>query len=78
MFNGILSCANFLCMAEAVKENDTINELEKPRWAVISFERCEGSGLTYQQAAQLLNKLDSQRVAGLAVVTDEAAAKISA
>lgn len=64
-------------MSEAVQEQETINELEEPRWAVISFERCEGSGLTYQQAAQLLNELDSHRVAGLAVITDEAAAKIS-
>ena len=65
-------------MVEAVHElRDTINELEEPRWAVISFERREGSGLTYQQAAQLLSELDSRRVAGLAVVTDEAAAKIS-
>lgn len=64
-------------MAEAVQEQETINELEEPRWAVISFERREGAGLTYQEAAQLLSDLDSKRVAGLAIVTDEAAAKIS-
>ena len=67
----------FLCMAEAVKEQETINELDEPRWAVISFERREAAGLTYQQAAQLLSELDSRRVAGLAVVTDEAAGKVS-
>ena len=64
-------------MAEAVQEQETINELEEPRWAVISFERREASGLTYQQAAKLLKELDSRRVAGLAIVTEEAAAKIS-
>jgi hypothetical protein len=64
-------------MAEAVQEQETINELDEPRWAVISFERREGAGLTYQQAAQLLRELDSRRVAGLAIVTDEAASKIS-
>ena len=64
-------------MAEAAQEQETINELDEPRWAVISFERREGAGLTYQQAAQLLSELDSKRVAGLAIVTDEAAAKIS-
>ena len=64
-------------MAEAVHEHETINELEEPRWAVISFERREGTGLTYQQAAHLLSELDSRRIAGLAIVTDEAAAKIS-
>ena len=65
-------------MADAAQEQETINELEQPRWAVISFERREGSGLTYQQAAKLLSELDSRRVAGLAIVADEAAAKISA
>ena len=64
-------------MAEAVQEQETINELDEPRWAVISFERREGAGLTYHQAAQLLSELDSKKVAGLAIVTDEAAAKIS-
>lgn len=64
-------------MAEAVQEQETIAELEEPRWAVISFERREGAGLTYQQAAQLLSELDSRKIPGLAIVTDEAAAKIS-
>ena len=64
-------------MAEALQEQETVNELEEPRWAVISFERREGAGLTYQQAAKLLSELDSRRVPGLAVVTDEAAAKVS-
>ena len=53
-----------------------INELEDPRWAVISFERREGSGLTYAQAAQLLKELESRKISGLALVTDETAAKI--
>jgi hypothetical protein len=68
-------------MAEAVQEQETaaeiVNELEEPRWAVISFERREGTGLTYPQAAQLLSELDTRKVAGLAIVTDEAAAKVS-
>ena len=64
-------------MAEAAQEQEMINELEEPRWAVISFERREGAGLTYKQAAQLLGELDSRKVAGLAIVTDEAAAKVS-
>ena len=67
-------------MAEAAQEQQVetaANELEEPRWAVISFERREGSGLTYPQAVQLLKDLDSRKVTGLAIVTDEAAAKIS-
>ena len=66
-------------MAEAAQEQQigaTLSELEQHRWAVISFERREGSGLTYPQATDLLRDLESRKVTGLAVVTDEAAAKI--
>lgn len=66
-------------MAEAAQEQEAEaagNELEQPRWAVISFERREGSGLTYQQAIDLLKELESRKVTGLAIVTDEAASRI--
>ena len=66
-------------MTEPVQEQqaETMeNELEQPRWAVISFERREGSGLTYLQAVQILKDLESRNVTGLAIVTDGAAAKI--
>jgi len=65
-------------MAEAAQEQTeaTENELEQPRWAVISFERREGAALTYPQAVQMLKELESQKVTGLAIVTDAAAARI--
>ena len=65
-------------MAEAAQEQAESmgNELEQPRWAVISFERREGEGLTYPQAVQMLKELESRNVTGLAIVTDEAAARI--
>jgi hypothetical protein len=65
-------------MAEAAQEQTeaTENELEQPRWAVISFERREGDALTYLQAVQMLKELESQKVTGLAIVTDEAASRI--
>ena len=66
-------------MTEPVQEQQTeamVSELEQPRWAVISFERREGSGLTYLQAVQILKDLESRNVTGLAIVTDGAAAKI--
>lgn len=66
-------------MAEAAHEQQMEterSELEQPRWAVISFERREGSELTYSQAVNLLKELESRKVTGLAIVTDEAAAKI--
>jgi hypothetical protein len=67
-------------MVEAVPEQsltDAANELDEARWAVISFDRREGSALTYPQAVKLLDELDSRRIAGLAIVSDEAAAHIN-
>lgn len=52
------------------------SELSELRWALISFERCEASGLTFEQAAERLAELEKRGVAGLCVVTDEAAARI--
>ena len=67
-------------MAEAVKEivETTIEELDQPRWAVISFEKCEGGNLPYAAAVDLLNNLDSEGVAGLCIVADEVAARLVA
>lgn len=52
------------------------SELDEPRWSVISFEKTEAAGLYYKQAAELVATLDSRGVAGLCIVTDEAAARI--
>lgn len=52
------------------------SELDEPRWSVISFERTEFSGLTYVQAVKKMSGLDSQGIAGLCIVTDEAAARL--
>jgi hypothetical protein len=60
---------------DAVREPDS--ELFSGRWSVVSFDKCEASGLTYPEAAQRLAELDAQRVAGLCIVTDEAASRLS-
>ena len=67
-------------MAEAVKETvETMPDgLGQPRWAVISFEKCEGGNLPYAAAVDLLNNLDSEGVAGLCIVADEVAARLAA
>ena len=52
-------------------------ELRLPVWSVISFEKCEASGLTYAQAEQKQSELEAQNVSGLCIVTDEVAARIS-
>lgn len=51
-------------------------ELDEPRWSVVSFEKTEGAGLTYNQAVSLLFELDARNVSGLCIVTDPAASNI--
>jgi hypothetical protein len=52
------------------------SELEMPIWSVVTFEKTTASGLTYDAAAEKLEKLKSEKVSGLCIVTDEAAARI--
>jgi hypothetical protein len=65
-------------MPEPRQETETANEseLSASRWSVISFERREGSALTYEQAVEKLTSLEKQKITGLCIVTDEAAARI--
>ena len=55
---------------------ETACELDEPRWAVVSFERCEAAGLTYEHAANVLADLAGRGVSGLCVVTDAVASRI--
>ena len=50
--------------------------LDQPRWAVVSFDEIEAGGLTYRQAARLMNELEINDVTGLCIVTDEAAKRM--
>lgn len=52
-------------------------ELQERRWSVISFSESEASGLTYAEAEQKMKELETQKVSGLCIVTDEVAARIS-
>ena len=63
-------------IAEPILPSAPDGELNEPRWSVISFERREAGGLTYNQAAMLLSELDAHDVAGLCIVTDDAAARL--
>ncbi len=53
------------------------SELSEPRWSVISFETREASNLSYVQAEQKLKELEAAKVAGLCIVSDEAAERAS-
>ncbi len=53
-----------------------LSELDQPRWSVVSFDRREAGGLSYSQALALLSDLDDRGVAGLCIVTDDAAERL--
>ena len=53
------------------------SELELPGWSIVTFEGVAMSGLSYDEARQRLEKLNEQKISGLCIVTDEAAARIS-
>lgn len=52
------------------------SELDLPQWSVVSFDKCEASGLTYAAAAKLMAEKEAAGVYGLCIVTDDAAAKV--
>lgn len=56
---------------------DFPKELREAMWSVVSFDKCEASGLTYTEAEQKLSELEAQKVSGLCIVTDETAARIA-
>ena len=62
--------------ARAARKKKNANELDEPRWSVVSFESRLASRLSYDAAAQKLKKYEARKVAGLCIVTDEAAARI--
>jgi hypothetical protein len=57
---------------------ETAHELGEPLWSVISFDKREASHLTYVEAARKLARLEKKGVAGLCLVTDAAAERMSA
>jgi hypothetical protein len=64
--------------AENASTENFPNELREPLWSVVSFDKCEAGGLTYTEAEQKLSELDAQKISGLCIITDEAAARIAA
>lgn len=59
------------------EENNSPSELTLPQWSVISFEDVAAGGLSYDEAAKLMAELRQQKISGLCIITDEAAARIS-
>ena len=66
-------------MNEAVEKKESeinTSELDSQLWSVVSFDKCEASGLTYHAAAALMSEKEAAGVYGLCIVTDEAASRI--
>ena len=53
-----------------------MSELKERRWAVLSERGCEDAGLNYEEASGLVARLRGERLSGLCVVTDAAAAHV--
>ena len=53
-----------------------MSELKQKRWAVISERGCEAASLAHEEAARLVRQLRDEKLSGLCVVTDEAAARL--
>lgn len=61
---------------EAAVSSEPAKELLEPRWAVVSFDRCEAIDLTYADAVKRMEELESRSVAGLCIVTNETAERM--
>ena len=53
-----------------------MSELNERRWAVLSERGCEDAGLSYAEASAAVARLRAERVSGLCVITDAAAAHV--
>lgn len=53
-----------------------MRELRESKWAVVSERGCEASGLNYEEARRLEQRLIRERVHGLCIVTDMAARRM--
>jgi hypothetical protein len=75
----MFSCAKILTMSAVnVNEKESTtkqSEFDAPRWSVLSFDKCEKSNLTYEEAQRYVANL-SQKSSGLCIVTDEAANRL--
>jgi hypothetical protein len=64
--------------AEGVELTDSFSsELMQPIWSVVSYEEVAVSSLNYDEAVKWVEKLKTQNISGLCIVTDEAARRIS-
>ena len=68
--------ANDAAITKSDAEENFSGELSAPRWSVITFEKCAAKNLSYVEAAEKIQQLNRQKVAGLCIVTDETAERL--
>ena len=62
---------------DEVESRPTVEcDLDQPQWSVVSFDKIEAGGMTYDQAVKLLTALDMAGTSGLCVVTDASAKRL--
>lgn len=61
----------------AEHSQEETSELNMPQWSLVSFEKTIAGNLTYAEAAEKLKELEAQKVSGLCIITDEAAARLN-
>jgi hypothetical protein len=62
---------------DGVEASGGSSDLDEPRWSLDSFDGIEAGGLTYDQAARLLDILGENGINGLAIITDNAASRLA-
>jgi hypothetical protein len=73
-----MTTAQEVAPAEVHEMSETFpSELVEPMWSVVSFESVAATGLTYDEARKLILRLADEKVSGLCIITDDAAAKIN-
>jgi hypothetical protein len=58
------------------KRDKPASELDMPIWSVVSFDQCEFSSLKYADAILKMAELESKKVPGLCIVTNDVASRI--
>ncbi|MDQ3686105.1 MAG: hypothetical protein M3430_10970 [Acidobacteriota bacterium] len=54
-----------------------MSELGERRWAVMSERGIEASGVAYDEASQLVRRLEAEKVSSLCIISGEAAQRFS-
>lgn len=54
-----------------------MGELTEQRWGVLSERGCEAIGLAYSDALELVRQLAREKIAGLSIITSDAARRAS-